>query len=152
MLGPRLRIGAIKYVEAALQPRHHESVAIWFRTYQEADVHIHFWPKDATPEEGFASKTIRTTAANDLTAVLRLSGLKPETTYRYEIILDGKPAPGADLNNLSFKTTPAPGTGGEIRFSEKAHLQKITTLAAKKKFALKSIIHAALTSETFLTK
>lgn len=44
------------------------------------------------------------------------------------------------------------GTGGEIRFSDKAHLDKITTLAATKNFGIKSIIHAALTSEIFLTK
>ena len=44
------------------------------------------------------------------------------------------------------------GTGGEIRFSDQARLNQITNLAADKKFGLKSIIHAALASEIFLTK
>lgn len=44
------------------------------------------------------------------------------------------------------------GVGGEIRFSDRPHLDKIVAQTANKKFGIRHIIHAALASEIFLNK
>ncbi|MEJ6642746.1 MAG: DUF1592 domain-containing protein [Akkermansiaceae bacterium] len=44
------------------------------------------------------------------------------------------------------------GTGGEIRFSDTPQLEKILAQSSQQKFGVKSILHAALASDIFLTK
>lgn len=44
------------------------------------------------------------------------------------------------------------GSGGEIRFSDRPHLKKILNQSRPKQFGLRTLIHAALTSPTFLNK
>mgnify|MGYP000076599449 CR=1 FL=1 len=44
------------------------------------------------------------------------------------------------------------GVGGELRFSDRPHLERIVAQTSKKRFGLRNIIHAALTSEIFLNK
>ena len=44
------------------------------------------------------------------------------------------------------------GVGGKLRFSDRPHLQTIVDQTSKKKFGLRNLIHAALTSEIFLNK
>ncbi|MFT6577494.1 MAG: hypothetical protein ACJA16_005711, partial [Akkermansiaceae bacterium] len=44
------------------------------------------------------------------------------------------------------------GSGGKIRFSDRPHIDKILKQARPKQFGVRTLIHAALTSPTFLTK
>ena len=44
------------------------------------------------------------------------------------------------------------GSGGEIRFSDRPHLETILKRSRPKQYGLRTLIHAALSSPTFLTK
>jgi len=44
------------------------------------------------------------------------------------------------------------GTGGELHFSDRAHLEKILEESSKKNYGMRSLIHAALASDIFLKK
>ncbi len=96
----------------------HQGAAFWVRTAKEAEVQILSWPKDTDPNtSSLRTDPIKTTKANDLAAVLHLTGLKPGTSYDYKVLIDGEPAPLVDRANYQFTTPPAPGTGGNIRIA-----------------------------------
>ena len=65
------------------------------------------------------SDMVRTSAENDFTALLDVSGLKPSSTYYYEIVLDGEPMLGGNEplcpERPSFRTFPE--TGKHARFT-----------------------------------
>lgn len=44
------------------------------------------------------------------------------------------------------------GVGGKLGFSDRPHLERIVEQTSKKRFGIRNIIHAALTSEIFLNK
>lgn len=88
------------------------SASFWIRTAEEADVRviIHMLAKDVAAGMPISARA-RTSAGQDYTATVRVSGLKPMTRYRYEVIVDeqktGKPA--------DFQTFPEQGAAS--RFS-----------------------------------
>ncbi len=63
------------------------TAAIWFRTARPGEVVV------TLAADGAASQreVVRTTPASDNTAVVRFKGLKPDTTYQYEIRAGGAP-------------------------------------------------------------
>lgn len=67
-----------------------DSVSVWLRTWRPAKAEIIV--SDA--ESGLVvsrSKPKMTTLDSDLTAVLKVDRLRPQTRYRYTVLLDGKP-------------------------------------------------------------
>jgi len=88
------------------------SATFWVRTAEEADVRIVIAP---VPQHvGGPSplvKPARTSSLLDYTATIRVSGLKPNTQYRYELFVNNKKIRGSAV----FRTFPRQGT--PFRFS-----------------------------------
>ena len=85
---------------------------IWVRTAKESDVQVAAGAGGNFTRE-LLSASARTSGESDYTAVVELHGLRPDTTYRYEVILDGESVSGSDYP--SFRTFPERGKPG--RFS-----------------------------------
>jgi alkaline phosphatase D len=88
------------------------SASFWVRTAGEADVQVVVHPLGNTTVVGKPlSGKARSSASNDYTATVRVSGLKPMTRYRYQVSVDqeqtGTPA--------DFETFPKQNTAS--RFS-----------------------------------
>lgn len=79
------------------------SVSVWFRTAQPAEVKV-------VLAEGKTFGPVKTTFATDLTGTISLTGLKPNSSYVYQLLIDGKP-PSPRPKNLTFRTAPEPGAG-----------------------------------------
>jgi len=84
---------------------------VWVRTLEPADV--------AVEVSGAAGKRtfgpVRSTDESDLTAVVAVSGLTPDTRYAYRILVDGRPV---DLRReTTVRTAPDPHARGRWRCS-----------------------------------
>ena len=82
------------------------SVFVWFRTAQPAEVQIIL-------ADGTTFGPTKTTFENDLTGRISLIGLKPNTSYAYQLLIDGKPASPLP-KNLTFRTAPEAGHDGKF--------------------------------------
>lgn len=80
------------------------SVSIWLRTAQPAEVTIVL--ADGPAQTTFGP--VKTTFEEDLTGTISITGLKPNTSYAYQLLIDGKPASPLP-KNLTFRTAPKPG-------------------------------------------
>ena len=87
-----------------------DGASFWVRTASPATVRVRLFAEDE--QQPIESPTAKTTAETDFTAVVRASGLRPSTTYRYEVSIDDQPVrnPGQRL-----RTSPKQGEPG--RFS-----------------------------------
>ncbi len=86
----------------------HESVRIWIRTAQPAEVGVRIAGVENTP-------SAKTTAQSDLTAVVQVRGLTPDQDYKYQILIDGKPVKLPQSTH--FRTRPAPGDPVKFSFA-----------------------------------
>lgn len=86
------------------------SARFWIRTSKEAAISIIAVPSDGG--ESLASESVRASQEEDYVAKLILTGLKPETTYQYEVFVDGEPASRED--QPTFTTYPPTGTSAVI--------------------------------------
>ncbi len=90
-----------------------DGISIWVRTVEEAEVQA-----VAMPAEGAGkttrSQAVRTTLENDLSAVIQLKGLKPQTDYRYHVLVDGH---RADQRDLTFRTFAVEGQPTKFRLA-----------------------------------
>lgn len=80
------------------------SVSVWVRTSRPATVHVFV----STPR-GSVKNVARTTAENDYTVVVKVSGLDPDTLYEYQVKVEA----GDDRfrsDSFHFRTSPKPGT------------------------------------------
>ena len=68
----------------ALSP---EGAQVWVRTLRPAKVEVNVTVSGEVKTFG----PVASTAASDLTAVVKVTGLKPSTTYPYRVLVDGKP-------------------------------------------------------------
>ncbi len=101
--------------EAAGEPIHGPYVG------SVTDASARFWVRTATPigvhvvvsesKDLVSPKTAaaRSSAETDFTAVVEVTGLKPDTLYYYAVLLDKKAA-AADKTRQQFRTSPSPGT------------------------------------------
>ncbi|MDP6635773.1 MAG: alkaline phosphatase D family protein [Phycisphaerae bacterium] len=96
----------------------------WVRTPVEASIQVIVKiPGDSVP--GVKSKVVKTTKACDLTGIAEVSGLKPNSEYEYDVIVDGKSVIGA--KRPVFRTYPSKGEkakfsvgfGGGARYNPK---------------------------------
>ncbi len=91
------------------------SADIWVRTSVESKVTVEVKPvkpADAAP----VTASARSGRNDDFTAVVHVTGLKPNTNYRYTVSIDGQPA--FDANNPpQFTTFPAPGEPSRFKIA-----------------------------------
>lgn len=83
------------------------SVKVWVRTDGPAEVGVRLWP--VNDEQGVVTATpVRTTASRDYTAVVSVTGLKPDTEFAYETLIDGAVtrAPNQRIRTLSAGKDP----------------------------------------------
>ncbi len=66
--------------------------SVWLQTRAEATVQLRYWP-EGDPVASRLTPASTTDAAGDHIALFELSGLRPGTTYAYELYLDGARAP-----------------------------------------------------------
>ncbi len=88
------------------------AASFWVRTAGEADIKIvaHALDENTVVGKPISGKS-RTSAGNDYTTTVRVSGLKPMTNYRYQVSVDQQPAGSP----AEFQTYPKKNTGD--RFS-----------------------------------
>ncbi len=83
-----------------------QSAGFWVRTGDESTVRI-VLSKSKILDNPITSKDQRTLADMDYTALMSVEKLEPETTYYYDVLVDGKSSLGPDFP--SFKTYPPSG-------------------------------------------
>jgi alkaline phosphatase D len=92
------------------------SVRIWIRTAAEITVSAQAATgKDIQakqPTRWIQSKPVKTSKDNDYTAVIELTGLKPDTEYVYTLSIDGKAI--GPLETMSFRTFPVCGEASKF--------------------------------------
>ncbi len=87
-----------------------DSVKIWIRTTKPAEV-------DVQIEEEGKRRTfgpVRSTLESDLTAIVAVTGLKPGTSTKYSVRVDGKEIP---LSSYAMIVTPPAGGEAETRIA-----------------------------------
>jgi alkaline phosphatase D len=84
------------------------SVRIWVRTAQESNVRVRVYAS----RDG-ATAAARTTQPMDYTAELMVSGLEPDTTYQYDILVADEPVLVGP--RPTFRTFPRPGSAGSMQ-------------------------------------
>ncbi|MCP4377813.1 MAG: alkaline phosphatase [bacterium] len=99
------------------------SAKFWVRTPAEASVEVIVTRPGCT--KPIRSKVVKTTKATDLTAIAEVTGLKAQTAYEYDVLVDGKRALGG--KRAVFRTFPSKGDkakfsvgfGGGARYNPK---------------------------------
>ena len=86
-----------------LGPAEPETATVWLQTRLPVRAQLRFWPQ-GKPEAARVSEETATTAAGDLIARFRLTGLRFGTRYDYELYLDGFRVERA--YPLTFETQP----------------------------------------------
>ncbi|MCX7045900.1 MAG: alkaline phosphatase D family protein [Candidatus Sumerlaeota bacterium] len=80
------------------------SARFWARTWGEAEMQV-IVGTDAKLEGAIKSKPVKTRKDNDFTAVAEIAGLKPFTTYTYDVLVNGQTALKGE--RPTFRTFPA---------------------------------------------
>ena len=84
----------------------------WVRTAREVPVSIRIAEGEGTGRSR-VSATVKTSAERDYTAIVEVTGLRPDRRYDYDVVIDGEPASGSE--RASFRTFPAEGGPGRFR-------------------------------------
>jgi len=88
-----------------------QGVNVWIRTLYPANVEVKVEGDGAGKKFG----PVGSTEATDLTAVVKLTGLNPDTRYNYTVLLDGRPL---ELDRKTFFTTlPREGRQGKTNIT-----------------------------------
>jgi len=111
----------------------------WVRTVHQVPVQV-LVSTSGKLAETTRSPTVKTSAEKDFTAVCEVTGLKPNTRYSYQLVIDGKPVKIDPAP--SFRTFPKPGGksrfqvvfGGGAGYTPK-HERMWNTLTARKPLA-----------------
>ncbi|MFC1763258.1 alkaline phosphatase D family protein [Planctomycetota bacterium] len=82
------------------------SAKVWVRTAHEIPVAVKY-SQNANMSGAILAKAVKTDRVSDFTAVVKLTGLKSNTRYHYQIVIDGKLIP-LD-RELHFTTTATKG-------------------------------------------
>jgi len=111
-----------------------DGAAVWVRTVRPARVEVRV--KVGQNEKTFGP--VASSAESDLSAVVQVTGLDPQTTYAYRVLIDGKPIPMPD--GAAITTAPPTDAPGKLRIAFGADFhehglgnekQAATILAAK---------------------
>lgn len=88
-----------------------DSARIWIRTSKEAKVSVQLSEISGGKNERDTTKPVQISDKDDYTGVLKLTGLKPATRYRYDVVIDGK----VTGTKGTFKTQREARAGGKYR-------------------------------------
>jgi alkaline phosphatase D len=88
---------------------------VWVRTATAAEIQV-IASTSADLDEPIRSPVVRSTPERDFTAVVPLTGLKPDTEYHYIVVIDGHDD-AAREHVYTFRTAPAPGRPGRVRIA-----------------------------------
>jgi alkaline phosphatase D len=104
------------------------SAGIWFRTSATADVAIRY---DSSPDltNGVTSETVRTDRKLNWQSRIELTGLNTQTTYYYNVLVDGTAQLGEPLPK--FKTFAPRGTSTDVRFGILTDFGSVDATAAQ---------------------
>lgn len=86
-----------------------QSVKVWLRTAREAEARLEV--SEANGGGRRVSHPVQTSSAEDFTAVLNVTGLRPAQTYRYRILIDGRAG-----RPVEFRTREDEGKPVKFRF------------------------------------
>jgi len=86
------------------------SASFWVRTAHAVPISVKVF-EPGLHNQPVAVGNAETDPSRDYTAVVRVSGLKPATSYEYEIVVAGKPI----RKRWTFRTYPPPGTKAKVR-------------------------------------
>jgi alkaline phosphatase D len=81
------------------------SVKFWARTANELPIQV-LVSQSENMQSPVKSETARTDKAQDYTAIVSIEGLKPDTRYYYQLLIDG----GEQGGPASFRTFPKKGS------------------------------------------
>ena len=76
----------------------------WVRTHQPAEVFV-VVTDPVNPQLQFTSSTVNTGPESDYTTIARVTGLQPDTQYRYQVFIDSS----AVEDEFTFSTFPSEG-------------------------------------------
>jgi len=85
-------------------------VRFWVRTATEVPVQV-LVSNSEEMEAPIKSNVVGTTESRDFTAIVFVQGLKPDTKYYYELLINGK----KESKQWSFRTFPPPGTKAKFQ-------------------------------------
>ncbi|MEN8843296.1 MAG: hypothetical protein ABF323_04870, partial [Lentimonas sp.] len=88
-----------------------EGVKVWIRTLQPAKVEVLVKVGNQTKVYGPAHSS----AKSDLTAIVTVDGLQPETRYSYTVLVDGKPI--TIPKHATITTAPEAGSKSQVRIA-----------------------------------
>jgi alkaline phosphatase D len=89
-------------------------VRVWIRTLKESEVEVRTSTRGDF-EHPDARAVARTRAADDYTGIVTIGGLQPATRYRYQVRIDGRPAPQGE--GWEFRTFPRENTPEAVRIA-----------------------------------
>lgn len=84
---------------------------VWIRTLRPGKVEVQLKVNGRTKTFG----PVRSTAKNDLSAIVPVTGLKPSTSYPYKVLVDGKVIKIPD--HAAITTAPDESTPGRVRIA-----------------------------------
>lgn len=67
-----------------------DSAQVWVRTAEEASVSIKFTDISSDEKKSVTTKPVQTTKTDDYTGIIKLTALKPSTSYSYQVVINGK--------------------------------------------------------------
>lgn len=91
-----------------------DGARFWVRTLRESDIEVRVSARGDFDRPD-ARAAGRTRAADDFTGIVAVSGLRPDTLYRYELRLDGRPLVRGQ--EWEFRTFPADDTKRVVRLA-----------------------------------
>ena len=86
-----------------------DAASFWLRTADESEITIHVMPAGGSEAKSATGKTRR---EDDYTAVIRVTGLKPDTEHTYQLLIDGELA---EVSNPKFRSHPPQGESSGFR-------------------------------------
>jgi alkaline phosphatase D len=88
-----------------------DSASVWVRTVRPAQVEVRVTTDAGEKKFG----PVASSAGTDLTAVVKVTGLSPSATYRYRVLVDGRPA--AIPDGATITTAPKADAPGKVRIA-----------------------------------
>ena len=90
------------------------SASFWVRTAESVEVQVLASSK-ADLSAPVTSSIVRTGELSDYTAIIKVEGLNPNSTYYYLVLVDGEPA--TEAGSLLFVTSPPADFTGQIKIA-----------------------------------
>lgn len=98
------------------------SVKVWVRADRDGWFRVRY--RETTADDVMVSEPVEILRDDDFTATVLLSGLKPSTDYRYEVVLSTDLGELVHPDELAFRTLPSSGQPLALRFAVGADINQ----------------------------